>query len=86
MVYLDISRHAYRDPINEDELYHHAARRALLEDDEAEEAYADEHCLRVEWTCTTKSWDGRCSSWMMENGSALMEFCVRKLEGFNMAW
>lgn len=50
---------------------------------DADAADEDELYLRVGW-----GWEGTgmYNSWMMEHGGALLEFCVNKLEGFNMAW
>lgn len=82
---IDVSRHAYRDSDSDDgeDMYthhHHGFQSSRRENDETED---DDLYLRVDWP-----WDGRgrYSSWMMEHGGPLLEFCVRGLEGFNMAW
>ncbi|KAG0639306.1 hypothetical protein HOY80DRAFT_886503 [Tuber brumale] len=81
----NVSRHAYRDSDSDDgeDMYthhHHGFQSSRWETDETED---DDVYLHVGW-----SWDGRgCyNTWMMEHGATLLEFCVRKLEGFNMAW
>ncbi|CAZ81638.1 unnamed protein product [Tuber melanosporum] len=81
----NVSRHAYRDSDSDDgeDMYthhHHGFQSSRWETDEAED---DDVYLHVGWP-----WDGRgCyNPWMMEHGATLLEFCVRKLEGFNMAW
>lgn len=58
-----------------------ATRKSFWEDEDVEDVYVDDQYQRVEWPL--KTWGG---NWMAENGGALIEFCVRKLEGFNMAW
>ncbi|KAI5841772.1 hypothetical protein DFP73DRAFT_554655 [Morchella snyderi] len=75
----NVSRHAYRDPISDED--HLATRKSFWEDEDVEDVYVDDQYQRVEWPL--KTWGG---NWMAENGGALIEFCVRKLEGFNMAW
>ncbi|KAH0610943.1 uncharacterized protein H6S33_011370 [Morchella sextelata] len=75
----NISRHAYRDPISDED--HLTTRKSFWEDEDVEDVYVDDQYLRVDWPL--KTWGG---NWMAENGGALIEFCVRKLEGFNMAW
>lgn len=82
---IDVSRHAYRDSDSDDgeDMYthhHHGFQSSRRENDETED---DDVYLRVDWP-----WDGRgrYNSWMMEHGGPLLEFCVRGLEGFNMAW
>ncbi|CUS08963.1 unnamed protein product [Tuber aestivum] len=81
----NVSRHAYRDSDSDDgeDMYthhHHGFQSSRWETGEAED---DDVYLHLGW-----SWDGRgrYNSWMMEHGGPLLEFCVRKLEGFNMAW